>query len=309
MQGNIAYRIHEYGSPDVLELDRIPIPTPGPRQLLVKVRAAGVNSLDWQVRQGFVKDSYPMNFPATLGSELAGVVIAIGDQVARFKVGDRVMGPIGFGAYSNYVVVPQAPLCLIPPGLTDVQAAAIPVAALTAWQALHAAGALHPAQRVLIHGAAGGVGGFAVQFAKAAGAIVFATAATENVDYVFSLRADEVIDYQNARFEDRAEAIDLVLDLVGGETLDRSWHVLVPGGAVVSTTTSDIAERASAGARGIWLSMKPDADRLNRIASDVALGRLHSQIAEVDGIAGLPAAIELTRTAHAPGKIVIDFTR
>lgn len=307
MQANMAYRIHGYGGPEVLQLDEIAVPSPGPGQILVKVTAAGVNAMDWKIRQGLLRDGFPMVLPAVLGSELTGVVVTAGVDANRFHVDDRVMGPIGFGAYADYAAIGEAALCLVPPGLTDVQAAAIPIAALTAWQALRAAGELHPRQRVLIHGAAGGVGGFAVQFAKAAGAVVVATAATTSVAYVLSLGADEVIDYHTERFETRATGMDLVLDLVGGEILDRSWQVLAPGGAVVSITAPDVAARAPAGTRGIWVSMEPDADRLRQIAGDVAAGRLRSEIAEVDGIAGLPAALERSRTGHAPGKIVVDF--
>jgi N-ethylmaleimide reductase len=146
MQDNRAYRIHDYGGPEVLQLDDAPVPSPSTGQILVKVTAAAVNGLDWKIRQGLVKDGFPMTFPAVLGIELAGVVIAAGAGGGRFRVNDRVMGPIVFGAYANYAAVREAALCLVPPGLTDVQAAAIPVAALTAWQALRA-GAIWAAGR------------------------------------------------------------------------------------------------------------------------------------------------------------------
>ena len=309
MQRNRAYRIHDYGGPDVLRLDEIAIPSPDTSQVLVEVKAAGVNGLDWKVRQGLLKDSMPLTLPAVLGCELAGVVASTGARATRFKATDRVMGPIGFGAYADYAAVDEATLCLVPDNLMDVQAAAIPVAALTAWQALRAAGELRHGQRVLIHGAAGAVGGYAVQFAKAAGATVLATAAATSLDHVLGLGADEVIDYRARRFEERARDFDLVLDLVGGDTLDRSWQVLTPDGAVVSTAVPDIAARTPAGRRGLWFSMQPDAERLSQIAQQVAEGRLRSTIAEIVDVASLPAAVERTRTGHAPGKIVADFTR
>ena len=188
MQRSRAYRMHDYGGPDVLRLDEIAITSPDTSQVLVDVKAAGVNGLDWKVRQGLLKDSTAMTLPAVLGCELAGVVASTGAGAGRFKANDRVMGPIGFGAYADYAAVDEAKLCLIPETMIDVQAAAIPVAALTAWQALRVAGELRHGQRVLIHGAAGAVGGFAVQFAKAAGATVLATAAATSLDHVLRSR-------------------------------------------------------------------------------------------------------------------------
>ncbi len=184
----------------------------------------------------------------------------------------------------------------------------MPVAALTAWQALRAAGELRPWSKVLIHGAAGGVGGFAVQFAKAASAIVSATASSSSRAYVEELGADDVIDYRTDRFEGHATDIALVLDLVGGDTLDRSWSVLSDRGALVSIVAPDVANRAPAKRRGVWFSMRPDPVRLAQIAGDIVAGRLSSTVAETVTFAELPGAIERSRTGHAPGKIVADFT-
>jgi len=278
-----------------------------PGHLLISVKAAGVNGIDWKIRQGLLRDVRSLTFPAVLGAELAGVVIEA--DGGRFQVGDRVMGPVGLGAYADYVAADENTLCHIPDGLTDVQAAAVPVAALTAWQALRAAGELCPWTKVLIHGGAGGVGGFAVQFAKAASAIVLATAAASSRAYVEELGADDVIDYRADRFEEHATDIDLVLDLVGGETLDRSWSVLSARGALVSIVQPDVANRAPAGRRGVWFSMHPDPARLAQIAGDIVSERLKSTVAEIISIAELPAAIERTRTGHAPGKIVADFLK
>jgi len=290
-----------------MQIEEQPIPVAGPGHLLISVKAAGVNGIDWKIRQGLLRDVRSLTFPAVLGAELAGVVIEA--DGGRFQVGDRVMGPVGLGAYADYVAADENTLCHIPDGLTDVQAAAVPVAALTAWQALRAAGELCPWTKVLIHGGAGGVGGFAVQFAKAASAIVLATAAASSRAYVEELGADDVIDYRADRFEEHATDIDLVLDLVGGETLDRSWSVLSARGALVSIVQPDVANRAPAGRRGVWFSMHPDPARLAQIAGDIVSGRLKSTVAEIISIAELPAAIERTRTGHAPGKIVADFLK
>jgi NADPH:quinone reductase-like Zn-dependent oxidoreductase len=185
----------------------------------------------------------------------------------------------------------------------------MPVAAVAAWNSLHHAGPLHPGQRVLIHGAAGGLGGYAVQYAKQAAAEVFATAATAHLDYVRSLGADHVIDYQSQRFEDIAQDIDLVLDYVGGAVLDRSWQVLAQNGAIVGTTSPDILARTPTGRRGLWFMNKPDVVLLAKLAADVASGSLKSKVSEVVGFADIPLAIERNRTASRTGKVVADFSR
>jgi NADPH:quinone reductase-like Zn-dependent oxidoreductase len=310
MKPNRALRIHAYGGPEGLKLDEIPVPIPAAGQVLVQVKAAGVNGLDWKIREGFVRDAFPLALPAVLGIELAGMVIQTGPDVSRLTVGDRVMGSLGgLGAYADYVAIDEAKLSLTPEPLTDVAAAALPVATLTAWQALRADGEIKPGHRVLIHGAAGGVGGFAVQFAKAAGATVFATASGTSREHVLSLGADTVIDRSADRFEDRAKNIELVLDLVGGETLDRSWQILTPDGVIVSTAAPDVAARAPTGRRGRWFMMQGDPQRLRAIADAVISGTVRSTIAEVTGFAGLAAAIERNQRGHAPGKMVLDLTR
>lgn len=305
-----AALIRTYGGADAVELAEIATPEAGPGQVLVRVRAAGINGLDWKVREGYVRDAFPLQLPAVLGIELAGVVEAVGAGASRFHVGDRVMGAMGgLGAYAEVVAVNEANLARTPEGLDDVGAAAIPVAAVAAWQSLHHAGPLRPGQRILIHGAAGGLGGFAVQYAKRAGAQVLATAATSHLDYVRSLGADHVIDYQSQRFEDIARDIDLVLDYVGGDVLDRSWQVLAPDGVIVGTTSPDILARTPAGRRGLWFMNKPDAALLETLAADIAGGTLQSKVSEVVGFADLPQAIERNRTASRTGKAVADFSR
>jgi NADPH:quinone reductase-like Zn-dependent oxidoreductase len=220
------------------------------------------------------------------------------------------MGPLGgLGAYADFVAVNEANLSLTPEGLDDVHAAAIPVAAGAAWQSLHLAGPIRLGERILIHGAAGGLGGYSVQYAKRAGAEVFATAATAHVEYVRSLGADHVIDHQTERFEDIAQDIDLVLDYVGGEVLDRSWQVLTKTGAIVGTSSPDILARTPAGRRGLWFMNKPHAALLEKLAADIAEGTLKSNVSEVAGFADIPAAIERNRTHSRTGKVVADFSR
>jgi NADPH:quinone reductase-like Zn-dependent oxidoreductase len=305
-----AVLIRAYGNAEAAEVAQIARPEPSQGQVLVRVRAAGVNALDWKIREGTLRDAFPLQLPAVLGIELAGVVEALGPGVARFRVGDRVMGPRGgLGAYADLVAVNETNLALTPDGLDDVHAAAIPVAAVAAWQSLHHAGPIRTGQRILIHGAAGALGGFAVQYAKHAGAEVFATVATPHLEYVRRLGADHVIDYRSERFEDIACDIELVLDYVGGDVLDRSWRVLTPTGAIVGTSSPDILARTPAGRRGLWFMNKPDAALLETLAANIATGTLTSTVSEVVGFNDLPAAIERNRTDSRFGKVVADFSR
>lgn len=304
-----ALTLQSYGGTDAVHLTTLPSPEPGPGQVLVKVRAAGVNSLDWKIREGYVRDAFPLQLPAVLGIELAGVVEAVGAEVTRFKVGDRVMGPMGgLGAYADLVAVNADHLAGIPDTMDDIRAAAMPVAALAAWQSLHLAGAVRPGMRVLIHGAAGGVGAFAVQFAKQLGAFVSATAAGPDAEAVRTLGADQIFDIETQDFETQARAIDLVLDYVGGDILDRSWGVLSETGVIVGTSSPDILQRTPGGHRGLWFVMKPDAELLQRLAEQAAQGELHVRVGEVVPLFALPQAIERKRTRAAHGKTVVDFT-
>jgi NADPH:quinone reductase-like Zn-dependent oxidoreductase len=304
-----ALVLDRYGGSEATAISTVPAPEAGPNQVLVRVKAAGINGLDWKVREGYVRDAFPLQLPVVLGIELAGVVEGVGPGTSRFQVGDRVMGAIGgLGAYAERVAVNESLLCRIPDGLNEGQAAALPVASVAAWQSLYAAGPIERGQRVLIHGAAGGLGGFAVQFARQAGATVFATARGRYAEYVRSLGADQVIDYEKQRFDKVVDGIDLVLDYVGGDVLDRSWGVLSETGAIVGTTSPDILTRKPAGRRGVWFVNKPDAARLETIAREVAQGRLHSKVSEVVAFTNLAAAIERNRTQPHQGKAVVDFS-
>lgn len=305
-----ALRLQAYGGPQSLKVDIVPAPEPSPDQVLVQVKAAAVNGVDWKVREGYVRDKFNLSLPATLGIEMSGVVLRTGSSVNSVKAGDRVMAALGgLGAYADHLVIAAEKLVKTPAGLSDIDAAAVPVAANTAWQVLQVADFDLRGRRVLIHGAAGGVGSFAVQFAKAAGATVFATASTKSVPHVQALGADEVIDYQKQNFELVVSDIDFVLDLVGGQVVDKSWAILSRAGILVSIAATDVVARTPEGRRGIWFSVKPDTAHLATIAQQIAAGTLLSTIAEVVSFEELPSAIERNRTGHAPGKIVADFTR
>ncbi|THB83970.1 NADP-dependent oxidoreductase [Pantoea allii] len=305
-----AVLIRHYGGADAAEVAEIEKPTLAEGQVLVRVLAAGVNGIDWKVREGLVRNAFPLSLPIILGAELAGIVAAVGSGTSRFRVGDRVMGAIGgLGAYAEFVAINEASLSPTPDGLNDIHAAAIPVSAVAAWNSLHHAGALYSGQRILIHGAAGGLGAYAVQFASRAGAEVFATAGTADLDFVRGLGAKHVIDYESQRFEDVARNINLVLDYVGGEVLDRSWQVLAEDGVITVTTSPDILVRKPANRRGLWFMNKPDPLLLEKLAIDVASGTLQSRVGGIVGFADIPNAIERNRTASRTGKVVADFSR
>ena len=305
---NRALRIHAYGGPEVVQLDTIAEVHAALGEVVVRVHAAGVNGLDWKIRDGLLKNAFPLALPSTLGIELAGRVIEVGANVSEFTIGDRVMGPLsGLGAYADQVAVAANQLALIPADLDDIQAAAIPVTALTAWQALFEAGELKHGQTVLIHGAAGGVGSFAVQFARRIGAHVVCTAQSINADYLRGLGADKVIDYRTSSFWEHAGNVDLVLDLVGGATLNDSWQILTATGRIVSTAAPEIIAQTPIGKRGIGFQMRPDAERLAEIAAWVAQGELKVAISEVVELTEAAAAIERNKTGHGTGKAVIKF--
>jgi NADPH:quinone reductase-like Zn-dependent oxidoreductase len=305
---NRALRIHAYGGANAVSIDQIDTPSAASGEVLVRVHAAGVNGLDWKIRDGILQDVFPLPLPATLGIEVAGEVVATGAGVTGLAVGDRVMGALGgIGGYADHVAIAADKLTVIPASLSDTVAAAIPVAALTAWQALFEAGELKRGQIVLIHGAAGRVGSFAVQFARRAGARVIGTARSIHVEYLRGLGVDEVIDYRKQSFWDVAKNVDLVLDLVGSEVLAKSWQVLAENGKIVSTAAPEIATQTPAGKHGVWFQMRSDAEQLAKIAHDVAQGELRTEVSEVVGLTEAAAAIERNKTGHGPGKTVVRF--
>lgn len=304
-----ALTLNAYGGADAVTMSAIATPVAQAGQVLVRVRAAGLNALDWKVREGYVRDAFPIALPAVLGIELAGVVEAVGPGVSRFQVGDRVMGPLGgLGAYAERVAVDEANLAPTPAALDDRTAASVPVAALAAWQSLHFAGPVWPSQRVLIHGAAGGLGRFANWTAKRAGAHVIATASGDDVEAIRALGADQVIDYRTQRFESEVRDIDLVLDYVGGEVLNRSWQVLSRHGVVVGTSSPEILASTPSGLRGLWFVMKPDGALLDQLAQQIARGELQASVGEVIPFAQLPAAIERHRLGQIRGKAVVEVS-
>ncbi len=301
-----AERIHAFGGPDVLHLEEVPTPEPAAGELLVRVHAAGVNPVDWKIRQGKYA---PPQLPSILGKDFSGVIAALGPDVELFRVGEAVFGCASqnSGSYAEYAIAPAAQVVEKPSSLEHVQAAALPIAALTAWQALFDKGDLQPGQRVLIHAAAGGVGGFAVQLAKWKGAYVIGTASVAHREYVRELGADEVIDYHHNRFDEGLRDIDLVLDAVGGETQARSWNVLRRGGVLVSLVQPPAqALAADHNARGVLLHAdSARTEQLARIGDLVAGGRLKVYIEKVLPLKDAALAHQLSQTGHMAGKIVL----
>ena len=305
-----AIRIHNYGGPEVLQYEDAPRPKPQAGEVVVRVHAAGVNPIDWKVREGHMKDFWPHKFPLTPGWDLSGLVEEVGPATARrFKKGDEVYSVPDAsrdGAYAEYIVVRESELALKPKSLHHVRAAAVPLAAVTAWQALFDAGQLKRGQRVLIHGGSGGVGHVAVQLAKWKGAHVLATASTKNQELLRELGVDEPIDYTKQKFEDVARDVDLVLDLIGGETQERSWSVLKKGGVLLSLVQPPSVEKAKAlGVRAAFVAGHPSGAQLAEIAKIIDAGQLAPVIDRILPLSEARRAHELSKSGHTHGKIVL----
>jgi NADPH:quinone reductase-like Zn-dependent oxidoreductase len=304
-----AARILQFGPPSVIVNDNLPRPAPAGGQLLVRVKAAGVGPWDALIREG--KSALDQPLPIILGSDLAGVVEAVGPGVSEFKPGDEVYGATSeqfTGAYAEYALASAKMMACKPKTLSYLEAASAPVVAVTAWQMLfdyaHATGG----QTVLIHGAAGNVGAYTVQLARYAGLHVIATAGSRDVEFVRSLGAERVVDYQATRFEDSLTPVDIVLDMVGGETRERSFSVLKPDGILVSVV-SPIPEAALQrhGVKAVFFYVEVTTARLNRITELFESGQLVAHVGTVLPLQQARAAHEMLNGApHQRGKIVLN---
>jgi len=305
-----AVRLHEYGGPDVLKYEDAPRPQPGAGEVLIRVRAAGVNPIDWKIREGYMKGVLGHSLPLIPGWDLCGSIEAMAPGAAKFKPGDMVYSRPDVardGAYAEFIVVKETEVAAKPKSIDFVQAASIPLAGLTAWQSLFDLAGLTAGQRILIHAASGGVGGFAVQFAKAKGAYIIGTASKENLDYVRSLGADEVIDYRSQPFDKVVHDVDVVLDLVGGETQQRSWAVIKKGGALVTTMQPpNKAEADARGVRGLHQVTQSNAGELVEIANLVDEGRVKSLVETLLPLSEARRAHEISQAGHQRGKIVLQ---
>jgi NADPH:quinone reductase-like Zn-dependent oxidoreductase len=304
-----AIRIHEYGPPSVLRYEDAPRPGPGAGEVLVRVHAAALNPIDWKLRAGYLKDWLRYKLPMIPGWDFSGVIESVGPDAGAWKPGDEVYGRPDIsrdGAYAEYIAVRASEIALKPKSIDQVHAAAIPLAGLTAWQALFDTAGLTAGQSVLVHAAAGGVGSFAVQFAKWKGAHVAGTASGRNQDFLRELGVDQPIDYGTTRFEDVVHDVDVVLDTMAGETRSRSWKVLKKGGILVSLLGQGSLEEASAyGVRGVVILVTPNAGQLTEIAALVDAGKVKPVIEAVFALREADKAQQLGETNRARGKIVL----
>lgn len=306
-----AIRVHQYGGPEQLTLEQIPCPEPQAGEVLVRVHAAGVLPAEWKLRQGFFRDVLPTSFPFIPGSAFSGVIEDVGSGVTAFQKGQAVFGRTTNGAYAEYATAAVETLALKPETLSFDEAATISGGATVAWTALFENAVLQAAQRILIHGAAGGVGLFAVQFARWKGAQVIGTASTANVEFVRSLGAQTVIDYTSAPFEQVVQDVDVVLDTIGGETLQRSMRVVKRGGILVSLLEQPPQEKArKLGIRAMKNTAAlpfPSTNLLQTIAQLIEKGLVHVTVARTFPLHEANLAHELSQSGHGRGRIVLHI--
>lgn len=311
-----AIAIEEFGDLDRLKVVDLPRPKPGRGEILVRVVAAGVNPVDWKIVEGRLKGVFPHVFPLIPGWDVAGVVEELGEGASRFRRGERVWAyarkpTVQWGCFADYVALPEDNVALMPSNLLFEEAAAVPLAALTAHQALAKAG-IGPGKIALVHAAAGGVGHFAVQLARNAGARVLGTASARNHPFVLGLGAEAAVDYTQEDFRDAVrrmapDGVDLVLDAVGGSTLERSLDVLKPGGRLVSIVERpDAAACERRGITGESMFVEPSADQLKQLASAIERGRLKPHVSRIRPLAEAAAALDESRGGHVRGKLVLS---
>ena len=306
----LAWRVHEFGPPDVMKFEQVVRPNPGLGEVLVKVEAAGVGPWDGWIRAG--KSALPQPLPLTLGSDLSGEIVAVGPDVSDLRRGDQVYGvtnPRFVGAYAEYAVASAAMVSSKPTRLTHIEAASVPVIAVTAWQGLFDQAGLKAGQTVLIHGAAGNVGAYAVQLARRAGVRTIATVATDDVTFVRELGADTVIDFQTHRFEEALHDVDAVLDLVGGETQERSFQVLRRGGKLISAVSAPDQRLAKAhGVSAAFFLVNVTSQHLAEVAGLIDSGKLRTRVGAVLPLAEAREAHLMLEGARPQpkGKIVLS---
>lgn len=305
-----AVVIEEYGHANQLKESKVTLPELGEHQVLVKVKATSVNPIDWKLREGYLAQMMPWDFPIILGWDVAGEIVEVGSAVSDWQVGQAVFArpeTTRFGTYADYTIVDDHLLAHKPESISFEELAAVPLAGLTAYQALFTHGKLKAGEKVLIHAGAGGVGIYAIQLAKNAGATVITTASQKNHALLKELGADQVIDYQTTDFSEVLEDVDLVFDTMGGDVQRDSFKILNENGRLISIVSQPDDELAKnvAVAESIWL--QPDGKQLQAIADLMADGKVKSVIGHTYPLTaeGVKEAHELSETHHAKGKIVL----
>jgi NADPH:quinone reductase-like Zn-dependent oxidoreductase len=309
-----AVHFYTYGGPEQLVVEHIPRPEPQAGEVLVRVYAAGVNPVDWKIRKGVFKDVRPVPLPFTPGSELAGTVELVGPGVTAFEISQAVYGRGAQGAYADYAVISADSLAPKPRNISFDQAASVPVGARTAWLALFSLADLQAGQQVLVHGAAGGVGNYAVQLARWQGAHVIGTASFNNLEFVRALGAEVVIDYHTTPFEQVVHEVDVVVDPIGGETQDRSWSLIKPGGMLIAIghpPAEDMAAKHGVRTASTVLEQRvpPRLSRepLLEISDLIESGLLLPQVGRVFTLEEAAQAQALSEAGHGRGRIVLHI--
>lgn len=301
-----AIRFHDYGPPEVLVVDRIPRPQPQEGEVLVRVHAAGVNPIDWKLRAGYLKEFMPVPLPYTPGFDLSGTVEAVGPGISGYAPGQAVFGR-GMGTYAEYAIAPVTSLAAKPASISFDQAATIAVGGVTAWVGLFHTAGLQAGQRLLVQGAAGGTGSYAIQFGRWKGAHVLGSASSSNVELVRSLGAEEVVDYTTTQVESTVSGVDVVFDTVGGEVMDRSWQLLKPGGILVEIAgmpADDVARQH--GVRTGGVQAPPDTTGiLRQIAELIESGVVKAEVGAVFPLDQAAEAQARSETGHGRGRIVL----
>jgi len=305
-----AVRIHQYGGLAEMKLETIAIPEPAEGEVLIRVCAAGVNPIDWKIREGYLAEIISHTLPLTLGWDFSGEIVSLGKNAEKWSIGDAIYARPDFsknGAYAEYIVVSEDEIAAKPKTLSWQKSAAVPLVTLTAWQALNDIGAVKQGDRVLIHAGAGGVGIAAIQLAKQAGAIVYTTSSPRNIEFLQELGADEVIDYTQEDFS-KLESLDIVFDTMGGKVLEKSWATLKKGANLISIAevpNEELAAKYEVRANFCFVQSNPE--QLSKIANLIDTEKLKVEVNSVYRLEDIVQAHEKSESGHTRGKIVIQM--
>ena len=311
-----AIQISNYGSPELLKINNdCPNPPLAPGQLLIEVHSAGVNPVDVKICEGRLQQAVPLKFPATIGLDFSGVIVTVGDNVTGFETGDEVYGQAsllkgGSGSFAEYVVVDAKSIAHKPASINYTAAAALPLAGISAWQALVDHIGISKGKKILIHGGAGGIGIFAILLSKHLGAYVATTASAENAQFVKELGADEIIDYNQQAFEKMLSNYDAVYDVIGGDTYTKSFKVLKKGGIIVSSIEQPRAElELQFGVNSVMQTTKVNKTDLGKLAALVDKGIIKVVIDKTFPLEQTPAALTHMKNTHSKGKVVVQVRK